>query len=78
MDFSLPLLLLWWFVDNMNKKETYGLYELIPVGTAGEFYCEEGDCNVTQYEDSKGDVLYYGNDNGMYCVEHIKNHAIGV
>lgn len=62
-------------LEATNYKE---VNELCPVGGAGEYYCEEEDCSVVQYEDSKKDVLYYGNDNGMYCVEHIKNHSQGL
>lgn len=52
------------------------LIEYIPVVSSGTFYCEHEDCGVVQNDDSLEDVLYYGNDDGMYCKEHVKLHPI--
>lgn len=46
---------------------------LTPVETAGEFFCEHEDCRVVQNNDEES-VLFYGDDNGMYCKEHVLHH----
>jgi hypothetical protein len=52
------------------------LIELIPVVTSGTYYCEHGDCKVTQTDDDTEDMLFYGNNDGMYCREHVELYPI--
>ena len=57
------------FIEEINPIE----YD--PVPSAGSYMCEHKNCDITQNDDSTGDVLYYGKDGGMYCIKHIKTYC---
>lgn len=54
------------FISNRNRINMTN-----PVIASGTFFCSYKYCRVTQKNTSKGDVLFYGADNGMYCKKHL-------
>lgn len=47
------------------------LIQLAPVNSSGTYFCEYGNCDATQTDKDNKDILFYGDNNGMYCKKHI-------
>ena len=62
-------------VEMLVDKVAKEYEELSPVVGSGTYHCEFEDCKVTQTDDSVGDVLFYGSDDGIYCKRHLQNET---
>lgn len=56
------------FDELKGKEQNESLY---PVVSAGTYLCEAPSCEITQTNEDKKDILFYGHNDHMFCKKHI-------